>query len=160
MPACPPRGVRSRMASSWATIRCNVQSGDAVLMPTTRRTNRSAPPCGRARSSKLAATMPSAASRRTRAAQSLDRPGQGRLLVLSPHDVAPGLGGAHPLHGRQPDVELCQDAIEPGFVAAILHLADGRRIAGAQAWIAADTAALARRQQPALVRSAISAETV
>jgi hypothetical protein len=50
------------MASSWAAICCNVQSGDAVLMPTTRRTSRSAPPCGGARSSKLAATMPSAAA--------------------------------------------------------------------------------------------------
>jgi hypothetical protein len=29
------RGVRSRMASSWPAICCNVQSGDAVLMPTT-----------------------------------------------------------------------------------------------------------------------------
>jgi hypothetical protein len=61
-------------------------------MPTKRRTSRSAPPCGRARSSKLAATVPSAASRRTRAAQSFHRPGHARLLFQPPHDVAPRAG--------------------------------------------------------------------
>jgi len=49
----PPRGVRSRMASSWAAICCNVQSDEAVLMPTTKRTSRSPPPCGGARNARM-----------------------------------------------------------------------------------------------------------
>ena len=61
----PPRGVRSRMASSWAAICCSVRSGAAALMPATSRISRSSPPCGRARSSKAASTIPSEANRRT-----------------------------------------------------------------------------------------------
>ena len=61
----PPRGVRSRMASSWAAIRCSLRSGAAALMPATKRISRSSPCCGLARSSKPASMMPSSASRRT-----------------------------------------------------------------------------------------------
>ena len=60
-----PRGVRSRIASSWPAICCSVRSGAAALMPATRRTSRSPPGCGGARSSRSGSTMPSAASRRT-----------------------------------------------------------------------------------------------
>ena len=61
----PPRGVRSRMASSWAAICCSVRSGAAALMPATNRTSRSSLGCVRARSSKLTSRMPSPTSRRT-----------------------------------------------------------------------------------------------
>jgi len=61
----PPRGVRSRMASSWDAICCKVRSGAAVLMPATSRTSLSFPRCWRARPSSAASTMPSVARRFT-----------------------------------------------------------------------------------------------
>jgi hypothetical protein len=53
----------------------------------------------------------------------------------------------YPLHDRQPTVELHRDAIEPSFVTTRLNLADGCWIVDAEARVAADTAAFARRQQ-------------
>ena len=82
-----------------------------------------------------------------RAAQPLHRPGGGGNAVQDAHDVAPGLGRPHPPHGRQPRVQLGQDALQMCGVAADADLADGVRVAGAQAGIAADTTATARRPQ-------------
>jgi hypothetical protein len=61
----PPRGVRSRMASSWAAICWSVRWGAAALMLATNRTRRSSLCWGTARLSKLTSTIPSSASRRT-----------------------------------------------------------------------------------------------
>ena len=55
-----------------------------------------------------------------------------------------------PPHGRQPRVELCQDALEIGRVARRPDLADRGRIARAQAGIAAHPAAAARGLQAGL----------
>ena len=87
--------------------------------------------------------MPSEASRRT-VRRSRSTVQVRRLpVVQDPHDIPPGLAGAHPPHGRQPRVQLRQDAIEMRGIAAGAHFADGVRVAGAQAGIAADAAALA-----------------
>ena len=93
------------------------------------------------------------------AAQPLHRPGGLGGAVQDAHDVAPGLGGPHPPHGRQPRVQLGQDAGEVCDVAAGADLADGVRVAGAQAGIAADPPATRAARSPALVRSAISARS-
>jgi hypothetical protein len=77
----PPRGVRSRIASSWAAICCNVRSGAAAAMPAASRTSRSSPCCRGARSSSFVSSVPALAgrgprgcSRRRRAArQAADR---------------------------------------------------------------------------------------
>jgi hypothetical protein len=63
-------------------------------------------------------------------------------------DIAPGLGGPHPPHGRQPRVQPGQDTGEVCGVAAGANLADRRWIPCPQAGIAADPTAPARGLQP------------
>jgi len=79
------------------------------------------------------------------AAQPLGGPAAVRGAIEHAHHVAPGLARAHPAHGRQPAVEPGQDDLEMGGVASGAQLADGGGVAGAQAGIAADAAATARR---------------
>ena len=138
----PPRGVRSRMASSWAAICWSVRSGAAALMPATRRTSRSSLGWGRARSSSLASMMPSSASRRTvrrsrSTVQGLPRPARGSGPARRRPRAGSGASAARSA-ARSP---LRQDAVQMRGIAARPDLADGVRVAGAQARIAADPAA-------------------
>jgi hypothetical protein len=78
-----------------------------------------------------------------RAAQPLDRPVACSPPVQDPHDVTPGLVRTHPPRGRQPRVQLCQNAFEIGGLATAADLADRVRIPCPQAGIAADASTLA-----------------
>ena len=145
----PPRGVRSRISSSWAAICCRVRSGAAALMPATSRISLSSPCSRGARSSSVASTMPSDASRRTvrrsRSTVQVDSKVRFRTRTTSPQGWAGRIRrtvGSHVSNWarRRPDVP----------VAAGADLADGDRVAGAQAGVAANTSAAARRPQPGL----------
>ena len=114
-----PRGVRSRMASSWAAISCSVRSGAAALMPATKRISRSS-----------AALRPRALQQGSldqafrdqsphRAAQALDRPGFPLAPVQDADDVAPRLLGAHSPHRREPGIQLGENAIEVRGIASV-----------------------------------------
>ncbi len=75
-----------------------------------------------------------------RPSETLDRPACGITLVDDTHNVAPRLERAHAANGWQPGVELGQHTVQISGVAAGLYLADGSRVASAQAGIAADPA--------------------
>src|ERR1700733_5069000 len=82
------------------------------------------------------------------AAQPLNGPGGLGGAVQNAHDIAPRLSGTHPPHGRQPRVQLRQDAIKVCGVAASTDLTDCVGVTGAQAGISADTTAAARGAPP------------
>ena len=81
------------------------------------------------------------------AAEPLGGPGCRPAAVQDPHHVAPGLARAHAPYGRQPRVQMSQNAIQMRRVAACPDLANGISIAGAQAGIAADATSAARSLQ-------------
>jgi len=85
------------------------------------------------------------------APQSFDRPGVGPPAVQDPHDIVPGLIGAHQPDGREPCIQPLQNTFEMGSVAAGAYFADGSRITGAQARIAANPAACTRRTQASFI---------
>ena len=78
------------------------------------------------------------------AAEPLGGPGCRPAAVQDPHHVAPGLARAHAPYGRQPRVQMSQNAIQMRGVAACPDLANGVPIAGVQARIAADATSAAR----------------
>ena len=84
------------------------------------------------------------------ASQPFHRPGGLGSAVQDAHDIAPRLGGPHSPDGRQPKVQVGQHTIQVCGVAASTDLADGVRITGAQARVAADTAAAARSPEAGL----------
>ena len=141
----PPRGVRSRMASSWAAICCSVRSGAAEAMLATSRTSRSSPRCWRSAIQQLRLDDSLRHEPAHGAAEPLDGPAAVGATVQNPHDVAPGLLRPHSPHRRQPGIQPGEQAGQMRGVAARPDLADRVRVAGAQPGIAADPAAAARR---------------
>jgi hypothetical protein len=77
-------------------------------------------------------------------AESLGGPGCRPAAVQDPHHVAPGLARAHAPYGRQPRVQMSQNAIQMRGVAACSDLVNGIPITGTQAGIAADATPAAR----------------
>ncbi len=78
------------------------------------------------------------------AAEPLSRPGCRATAVQDPHHVAPGLARAHAPYGRQPRVQMSQNAIQMRRVVACPDLANGIPITGAQAGMSADPTLAAR----------------
>ena len=81
------------------------------------------------------------------AAQPFDRPGGGPPAVQDSHDIAPGLIWPHQPDRREPRIQPLQNTFEMRGVTACAYFADGIRITGAQAGIAANPAAGTRRIQ-------------
>jgi hypothetical protein len=82
------------------------------------------------------------------ASEPLNGPGLGLVAVQHADDITPRLLGPHPPDRGQPGIELGEDAVQVGGVAAGTQLADCRRVAGAEPWIAADPAAATSCEQP------------
>ena len=119
-------------------------------MPATSRISLSSPGWRGARSNSFASTMPSETSRRTvrrsRSTVQVEAVMRFRTRTTSPQGWAGRIRrtvGNHVSNWARTLVQMCR-------VAAGADLADGVRVAGAQAGIAADTTAAARRPQPGL----------
>lgn len=112
MPARPALWgrVRSRIASSWLAICCSVRSGAAASIQTTSLT----------KWFKLSNCPP----------QPLNRPARGLAAVQDPDDITPRPGRTHPPHGRQPPIQLRQDAVKLHGIFGRRHPADRGRIPG------------------------------
>jgi len=142
--------VHSRMASSRVAICCSTRSGAVALMPVTSRASQPSPSCrwGATQQSRLDGSFLNKSIYCP--VEPLDHPGRILSAVQDPYEVAPGLVGAHPPHGRQPRVQWCQTAVQVLGISVCPDRADRGGVASAHAGVAADAALSACGAQPDL----------